>query len=72
LFFFITCLGLAVLSVKQSKSLMRDARAEKSKSDAAKPEAANSEAVKTEAAKVAASAVSLPAETVTPDAAKAQ
>ena len=60
--FFITCLALAVLSVKQSKSLMRDARIAKSKIDAAKPETAM----------IPAPAVTLPAETVKPDAAKAQ
>lgn len=60
--FFITCLALAILSVRQSKSLMRDVRTEKPKI----------EAVKTEAAKAPAPAVTLPAETVKPDAAKPQ
>ncbi len=50
--FFITCLSLAVLSVKQSKSLMRDVRtaaqkAEPAKAETVKPQAAaNPEAVK--------------------------
>jgi preprotein translocase subunit SecG len=60
--FFITCLALAVLSIKQSKSLMRDVRTEKPKT----------EAVKTEAAKAPEPAVTLPAETVKPDATKVQ
>lgn len=38
--FFITCLSLAVLSVKQSKSLMRDVRAATSPAATAKPDAA--------------------------------
>jgi len=44
--FFITCLSLAVLSVRQSKSLMRNAAA------APKVEAAKTEPIKTEPAKV--------------------
>ena len=67
--FFITCLALAVLSVKQSKSLMRDVRAAKAKLDAAKPEAVKPEAPKSAAV---APAVALPAETANPDAAKVQ
>ena len=47
--FFITCLSLAVLSVRQSKSLMRNTRAV-----APKTEAAKAEVVKTETAPVAA------------------
>jgi len=69
--FFITCLTLAVLSVKQSKSLMRNVVSTvKPKIDAVKPEAVIPEAAKTEAAKALAPAVTLPAETVKPDAAK--
>ena len=48
--FFLTCLSLAVLSVRQSKSLMRNVR------PVAKPAAVNTTVVKTEA----------PAATVTP------
>ena len=80
--FFITCLALAILSVKQSKSLMLDARAAKPKIEAAKPEGAKPEAAKPEAAKpegeklktvkAPAPAAILPAETVNPDAAKVQ
>ena len=70
--FFMTCLALAVLSVKQSKSLMRDVRAAKSKLDAVKTKTAETEAVKPEAAKAPASAATLPAETAKPDAAKVQ
>jgi len=56
--FFITCLTLAVMSVRQSKSLMRDVRMVKPK---------------TEATKMAPAAVeALPAETAKPDAAKVQ
>ena len=46
--FFLTCLSLAVLSVKQSKSLMRNVK------PVAKPAAANTEAAKTEAPAVTA------------------
>ena len=60
--FFITCLALAVLSVRQSKSLMRDLKTVKPITEAAK----------TEAAKVAAPVDVAPAETVKPDAAKVQ
>lgn len=75
--FFMTCLSLAVLSVKQSKSLMRDVRTVKpkmdaTKSEAAKPEIPKPEAAKPEAVKALAPAAALPAETVKPDAAKAQ
>ena len=52
--FFITCLALAILSVRQSKSLMLDVRTTKPKTEAVKPPAP---------------AVT-PAETVKPDAAK--
>jgi preprotein translocase subunit SecG len=78
--FFITCLSLAVLSVRQSKSLMRDVRAAKSKTEAVKVETVKPEVVKADAVKVdavAAKPVSsqvpvavAPAETVKPDAAK--
>jgi len=83
--FFITCLTLAVLSVRQSKSLMRDVRNVKPKTDvvapeAVKPEAAKTEEVKPEAVKTeevkpettkaSAPVATLPAETVKPDATK--
>ena len=58
--FFVTCLSLAVLSVKQSKSLMRNVRM-------TKPKAVETEAVKPVVAKAPALA-----ETVKPDAAKVQ
>ncbi|MFH1191327.1 MAG: preprotein translocase subunit SecG [Candidatus Omnitrophota bacterium] len=75
--FFITCLALAVLSVRQSRSLMRDARAAAPKTElpiteAVKTETAKSPAVKAEAVKEEAPAVVLPAETTKPDAAKVQ
>ena len=75
--FFITCLTLAVLSVRQSKSLMRDVRSVKPKTDvvapeAVKPEAAKTEEVKPETTKAPAPVATLPAETVKPDAAKAK
>ncbi len=56
--FFITCLGLAVLSVRQSKSLMRNVPAEKTKPDAA--------------ATAVPAAVDAAAEAPKPDAASAQ
>ena len=65
--FFMTCLALAILSVKQSKSLMRDVRIARPKIDAAK-----SETAKPEAAKAPVPAATLPAETAKPDAAKVQ
>lgn len=46
--FFLTCLSLALLSVKQSKSLMRNVKAAV-KTEAVKAEAAKTEAAKTEA-----------------------
>jgi len=55
--FFVTCLSLAVLSVKQSKSLMRTvklpvpAKTKAGKVEAAKPDALKMEAIKTEAVK---------------------
>ncbi|MDD5771336.1 MAG: preprotein translocase subunit SecG [Candidatus Omnitrophica bacterium] len=52
--FFVTCLSLAVLSVKQSKSLMRNVKTPDKaavKTEAAKPEAARTEAPKAEAVK---------------------
>jgi len=58
--FFITCLSLAVLSVRQSKSLMRDARVAAPKT------------VKPETVKVETPAATLPANTAKPDAAKSQ
>ncbi|MDD5109076.1 MAG: preprotein translocase subunit SecG [Candidatus Omnitrophica bacterium] len=78
--FFITCLSLAVLSVKQSKSLMRDVRTVRPKAELPKTattntEAAKTEQVKTEPAKVQAvkaetEKVQTPAPTAKPDAAK--
>ena len=65
--FFITCLALAVLSVRQSKSLMRDVHTVKPK-----VAAVATEAVKPEAAKAPAPVATLPAETAKPDAAKVQ
>lgn len=62
--FFITCLSLAVLSVRQSKSLMRDVR-----TVAPKTEAPKAEAAKVEPAKVQTPPAALPAETAKPDAA---
>ena len=75
--FFMTCLALAVLSVRQSKSLMRDVRSVKSKAEAVKvetvkPETVKPEAPKPETAKAPAPAVTLPAEAAKPDAAKVQ
>jgi len=67
--FFITCLSLAVLSVKQSKSLMRDVRTVAAKAEASKVEPAKTEAVKTEPEKAQTPAVTLPAATANPDAA---
>ena len=61
--FFVTCLALAVLSVRQSKSLMRDVRTVKSKTEAVATKAVQP----AEAAKIPA-----PAETAKPDAAKVQ
>ncbi len=75
--FFLTCLSLAVLSVRQSKSLMRDVRTEKPKTDALKTETVKTETFKPEAAqpeavKASAPAAALPAEAALPDAAKVQ
>ena len=71
--FFLTCLGLATLSVKQSKSLIPNSpsveskagavKTESTKTEEAKPEAANAETVKPEAAKP---------ETVKPEATKTE
>ena len=68
--FFMTCLGLAVLSVRQSKSLMRDVHTVKPKVATVATEAVKPEAVKPEAAKAPAPVATLPAETAKPDAAK--
>lgn len=65
--FFLTCLSLAVLSVKQSKSLMRNVKAAV-KTEAVKAEAAKTEAAKTEPPVATASAV----EKSSPDASKSQ
>ena len=65
--FFITCLSLAVLSVKQSKSLMYNVHPVKPKT-----EAVNAERVKSEATKTPAPVVNLPAETAKLNAAEVQ
>jgi preprotein translocase subunit SecG len=75
--FFMTCLALAVMSVRQSKSLMRDVRLTKPKIDVVKTEtvktdAAVPETVKPEAVKAQASVAVPPVETAKPDAAKVQ
>ncbi|MDP3042515.1 MAG: preprotein translocase subunit SecG [Candidatus Omnitrophota bacterium] len=75
--FFLTCLALAVLSVKQSKSLMRDIRVVKPKTDVVAAEAVKTEIPKTENVKVesvnsGAPVVVAAVETAKPDAAKAQ
>ncbi len=75
--FFITCLSLAVLSVRQSKSLMRDVRGTKPLIDVAKTETAKTDAtvpetVKPEAVKVQEPVAVAPVETAKPDAAKVQ
>ncbi len=69
--FFMTCLALAVLSVRQSKSLMSNVRTVKTKiaavaAEAAKPEAAKPEADKSPAPVTVAPAVT----TVKPEAVK--
>ncbi len=78
--FFITCLSLAVMSVKQSKSLMRNVRSVTPKtvpvtSEPAKPPSPKPETVTPEAAKVQTpppAPGNAPAEKLTPDAAKPQ
>jgi len=75
--FFITCLGLAVLSVRQSKSLMQNVRSVKPKAEAVTPapvktEAEKVEVVNAEAAKTETAAVAIPVETAKPDAVKAK
>ncbi len=70
--FFMTCLGLAVLSVKQSKSLMRDVPIARPNTDTVKTETAKAEPAKTPTAVSPAPKVTLPAETAKPDAAKVQ
>ena len=71
--FFITCLSLAVLSVKQSKSLMRNVKAQaatakvEEKTDAVKTDVVKTEATKTDAVTSAAlPAVAVPIENVKP------
>lgn len=69
--FFVTCLSLAVLSVRQSKSLMRDVRVTRPKADMAKVESVNSAAVNTVAAKAVnsgAPVAAVPVEAAKPDA----
>ncbi|MDD5129145.1 MAG: preprotein translocase subunit SecG [Candidatus Omnitrophica bacterium] len=78
--FFLTCLSLAVLSVKQSKSLMRSVKTpEKSavktetvKVEDVKAEPAKAEAVKAEAVKAEAPKVTAPVEKTKPEAGKAE
>ncbi|HPT39635.1 MAG TPA: preprotein translocase subunit SecG [Candidatus Omnitrophota bacterium] len=75
--FFITCLALAALSVRQSKSLISQSRSVKPKVGAVKPEATKPEAAKPEAAKPQITEVPVaqtvqPAQTAKPDAAKVQ
>lgn len=70
--FFLTCLGLAVLSVRQSKSLMRNLPAQSAKAEAPKAEAAKTEVPKSEAVKPVEPAQNPPAPAAVPDAAKAQ
>jgi len=73
--FFLTCLSLAVLSVKQSKSLMRSAKPPvktEAKAEGAKAGTVKAEAVKADAAKTGAvKAEVVKAEPVKTDAAKA-
>jgi len=66
--FFLTCLSLAVLSVKQSKSLMRNAKAPVKA--AAKTEALKAEPLKVETAKVDAVKAVAPIEKAKPEAGK--
>ncbi|MFA7294920.1 MAG: preprotein translocase subunit SecG, partial [Candidatus Omnitrophota bacterium] len=74
--FFLTCLSLAVLSVKQSKSLMRNtkvpakaaAKTEAVKAEPVKAEATKAEATKAEAAKVDAVKAVAPIEKAKPEA----
>ncbi|MDD5465355.1 MAG: preprotein translocase subunit SecG [Candidatus Omnitrophica bacterium] len=79
--FFMTCLSLAVLSVKQSKSLMRNVHSpapksslvttEPAKTPSPKPQTVTSEAIKVQTPPPPAP-VNAPAEKLTPDAAKSQ
>jgi preprotein translocase subunit SecG len=62
--FFMTCLSLAILSVKQSKSLMRDIKSPSVKHEAIKTEPVKTEPAKTEAIKPEVA----PIEKVKPDA----
>jgi preprotein translocase subunit SecG len=75
--FFMTCLALAVLSVRQSKSLMRDVRTVRPKTEAVKMEIPKTDVAKvdTTAAKAVNSGAPVavaPVETAKPDAAKVQ
>jgi len=78
--FFITCLSLAVLSVRQSKSLMRSvktpvkaaAKAEAGKAEPAKTEAVKAETPKAEAVKVEAVKAPAPVEKTKVDAGKTE
>lgn len=76
--FFLTCLSLAVLSVKQSKSLMRSVKplapvkAAVAKTEAVKAESAKVETVKAEAVKVEAVKAAAPIEKAKPEAGKAE
>ncbi len=65
--FFITCLSLAILSVKQSKSLMRNVKPQAAAKVAEKTDAVKTEAVKVDAVSgAAAPAVAVPIENVKP------
>jgi preprotein translocase subunit SecG len=70
--FFFTCLGLAVLSVRQSKSLMRNLSAPSSKTAAVKDQTPKAEASQAEAAKSVVPVQNPPAPAALPDAAKVQ
>jgi preprotein translocase subunit SecG len=70
--FFLTCLGLAVLSVRQSKSLMRNLSASSSKTGAPKDQVPKAETSQSEAVKPVVPVQNPPAPAALPDAAKAQ
>lgn len=70
--FFLTCLSLAVLSIKQSKSLIRDTRGLQSNLPPKDSVAASSAAVKSQASVVPEAAPVVSVETAKPDAAKSK
>jgi preprotein translocase subunit SecG len=70
--FFLTCLGLAVLSVRQSKSLMRNLTPASSKTEASKDQVPGAETSRSEAVKPVVPIQNPPAQAALPDAAKAQ